>query len=275
MTHAVDRKTILAQINALQGAGGETSLPGVAAERDPLVDAIVDLRSSRLDRIRIAIKGAYPVDVRLVPFLIPLLGRNDVLPDALRYLRAAAPRCTGLIVDWLLDPETPPLVRRRIPRVLKRVMTPRAVAGLLAALDDPLFAVRYEAAVALATLTSRDASLSIEPDAVFPRVMKELAQNEGGDRALDHAFTLLGLVLEREPLRTALRALQTNDLRLRGTALEYLENVVPEDVRLHLWPRIGSAAMATAPRPRAEVEAELLQSMTGIPRARIRARIGR
>lgn len=275
MTQALDRKTILGQINALQGAGGETSLPGVAAEKDPLVEAIIDLRSSRLDRIRVAIKGAYPVDVRLVPFLIPLLGRNDVLPDALRYLRAAAPRCTGQIVDWLLDPETPPVVRCRIPRVLKSVRTPGAVAGLLAALDDAEFAVRYEAAAALATLTSRDASLSIEPEAVFPRVMKELARDEGGDRAVDHAFTLLGLVLEREPLRTALRALQTEDLRLRGTALEYLENVVPEDVRLHLWPRIGSDAMATMARPRAEVEAELLQSMTGIPRVRIRARIGR
>jgi ATP:ADP antiporter, AAA family len=275
MTHALDRKTILGQINALQGAGGETSLPGVAAATDPLVDAIVDLRSSRLDRIRIAIRGAYPVDVRLVPFLIPLLGRNDVLPDALRYLRAAAPRCTGLIVDWLLDPETPPVVRHRIPRVLKSVMTPRAVAGLLAALDDPLFAVRYEAAVALATVTSRDESLSVSPDAVFPHVIKELAQEEGGDRILDHTFTLLGLVLEREPLRTALRALQTEDQQLRGTALEYLVNVVPEDVRLRLWPRIGSGAVETPARPRAEVEAELLRSMTGIPRGRIRARIGR
>ncbi len=275
MTHALDRKTILAQIDALQGAGGETSVPGVAAARDSLVDAIVDLRSSRLDRIRIAIKGAYPVDVRLVPFLIPLLGRNDVLPDALRYLRAAAPRCTGLIVDWLLDPETPPVVRRRIPRVLKSVATPRAVAGLLAALDDAVFTVRYEAAVALATLTSRDASLSVTPEAVFPRVMKELTQDEGGDRIVDHTFTLLGLVLEREPLRTALRALQTEDRRLRGTALEYLENVVPEGVRLHLWPRIGSGAIQTPARPRAEVEAELLQSMTGIPRSRIGSRIGR
>ena len=113
------------------------------------------------------------------------------------------------------------------------------------------------------------------PEAVFPHVIRELAQEEGGDRILDHTFTLLGLVLEREPLRTALRALQTEDQRLRGTALEYLVNVVPEDVRLHLWPRIGSGVVETPARPRAEVEAELLQSMTGIPRSRIRARIGR
>jgi hypothetical protein len=271
--HPVDPKTIRSQIDALHGAGGETSNPGNAAERDPLVEAIVDLRSSSLDRIRVAIKGAYPVDIRLVPFVIPLLGRNDVLPDALRYLRAAAPRCTGLIVDWLLDPDTPPVVRRRIPRVLKSVVTTRAVIGLLAALDDPVFAVRYEAAVALATVTGRDASLIVTPEAVFPRVTKELTQEDGGDQVLDHAFTLLGLVLERELLRTALRALQTEDRRLRGTALEYLENVLPEDVRLHLWPRIGFDAIPTTARPRAEVEAELLLSMTGIPHRRIGARI--
>lgn len=271
--HPIDPKTIRAQIDALHGAGGETSRPGNAAEKDPLVEAIVDLRSSSLDRIRVAIKGAYPVDIRLVPFVIPLLGRNDVLPDALRYLRAAAPRCTGLIVDWLLDPDTPPVVRRRIPRVLKSVVTTRAVIGLLAALDDPVFAVRYEAAVALATVTGRDASLIVTPDVVFPRVTKELTQEDGGDQVLDHAFTLLGLVLERELLRTALRALQTEDRRLRGTALEYLENVLPEDVRLHLWPRIGFDAIPTTARPRAEVEAELLLSMTGIPHRRIGARI--
>ena len=223
-----------------------------------------------------AIRGAYPVDVRLVPFLIPLLGRNDVLPDALRYLRAAAPRSTGLLVDWLLDRETPLVVRRRIPRVLKSVSTPRAMAGLLGALDDPEFAVRYEAAVALSVLTSRDAALTVGPESVFALVVKELEQGEGGDRILDHTFTLLGLVLVREHLRTALQALQTQDRRLRGTALEYLENVLPESVRQPLWPRIGpDAPRSSPPRPRSEVEAELLESMVGVPRHRLRARIRR
>ena len=273
-THPVDGATIRAQIKALDGAGGEATTEGHTPASDSLVDAIVDLRSSRLDRIRIAIRGAYPVDVRLVPFLIPLLGRNDVLPDALRYLRAAAPRSTGLLVDWLLDPETPPLVRRRIPRVLKGVLTARAVSGLLGALDDPAFEVRYEAAVALAVLTSRDATLIVASNKVFAQVVKELEHGEAGDQVLDHTFTLLGLVLDREHLRTALQALQTEDRRLRGTALEYLENVLPDNVREPLWPRIGKdVAGPSLARPRTEVEAELLESMVGVPHKRLRARI--
>ena len=273
-TQAVDGATIQAQIKALDGAGGEATTDGRAPAHDTLVDAIVDLRSSRLDRIRIAIRGAYPVDVRLVPFLIPLLGRNDVLPDALRYLRAAAPRSIGQLVDWLLDPETPPLVRRRIPRVLKGVLTARAVSGLLEALDDPAFEVRNEAALALSVLTSRDATLIVASDKVFAQVVKELELGEGGEQVLDHTFTLLGLVLDRDHLRTALQALQTEDRRLRGTALEYLENVLPQNVRQPLWPRIGKGAPGPAPaRPRSEVETELLQSMAGVPRSRLRARI--
>src|SRR4029079_2509493 len=132
--------------------------------------------------------------------VIPLLGRNDVLPHALRYLRAAAPRTTGLLLDWLLDSETTPLVRSRIPRVLKSVLTPQVLSGLLRALDDSLFAVRHEAAVALATITSRDTTLSVAPETIFLNVVRELERGEESDKVLDHAFTLLGLVLEKEHL---------------------------------------------------------------------------
>ena len=55
-------------------------------------------------------------------------------------------------------------------------------------------------------------------------------------QSLAHVFTLLSLVLPAEPLRTAFRALHTNDQRLRGTALEYLEGVLPQDLRQRLWP---------------------------------------
>ena len=48
---------------------------------------------------------------------------------------------------------------------------------------------------------------------------------------LAHVFTLLALVLPTEPLRIAFRALHTDDQALWGTALEYLENVLPHEVR--------------------------------------------
>ena len=62
------------------------------------------------------------------------------------------------------------------------------------------------------------------------------------DRAgesLAHVFTLLSLVLQREPLQIAFRCLQTDDEHLQGTALEYLEGVLP---------RADSPAVVAVPR---------------------------
>jgi len=49
-------------------------------------------------------------------------------------------------------------------------------------------------------------------------------------------FTLLSLVLPREPLQIAFRSLHSDDKQLRGTALEYLEGVLPASIRQRLWP---------------------------------------
>ena len=58
---------------------------------------------------------------------------------------------------------------------------------------------------------------------------------ERANRSLEHVFTLLALILPREPLRLAYHGLHTEDRHLRGTALEYLESVLPERVREKLW----------------------------------------
>jgi len=44
-------------------------------------------------------------------------------------------------------------------------------------------------------------------------------------------MTLLALVIEREPVRLAYHALHADEPAIRGTALEYLENVLPERVK--------------------------------------------
>jgi hypothetical protein len=55
-------------------------------------------------------------------------------------------------------------------------------------------------------------------------------------RSLEHVFTLLSLILPQETLRLAFHGLHTQDPHLRGTALEYLESILPERVREKLWP---------------------------------------
>ena len=62
-------------------------------------------------------------------------------------------------------------------------------------------------------------------------------------------FTLLGLVLDRDALKLALQALSSKNRNLRGTALEYLDNVLPEDLRRRLWQHLG-LSMPDQPRHR-------------------------
>ena len=50
-------------------------------------------------------------------------------------------------------------------------------------------------------------------------------------------------------------------MALRGTALEYLENVLPEEVRRVLWPFIGTRPRPPAPsRTRQNLVQDLMRS---------------
>ena len=52
-------------------------------------------------------------------------------------------------------------------------------------------------------------------------------------------FTLLAVVFDREPMRFSLFALASPDPNLRGTALEYLENVLPDGLKRALWRHVA------------------------------------
>jgi ATP/ADP translocase len=298
---ALDRETLLQQVQQLRrGAGAEggerageaaAAAPDEVLPADPLLRGIAALRSGEPAQVRRAL-AAQPVDPRLVPHLIPLLARNDVFLEVMRALRRLAPRVTGQLLDALLDPEQEPAVRRRIPRVLKACASQRAADGLRLGLADPLFEVRQQCALALAKLREQEPGLAVPAEAVFGAVMRELAARpqegaaqpstrppERGDaargldssrgegdaarlqeRRLEHVFTLLSLVLEREPLQISFWALQS-DQPIRGTALEYLDNVLPDDIREALWPYLKATGRRRAAERRAgELRDELLRS---------------
>jgi hypothetical protein len=63
--------------------------------------------------------------------------------------------------------------------------------------------------------------------------------------------------LEREPLRMAFRALYHEDTKYRGTALEYLDTVLPREVHDALWPLLGETGPLPARRAAQEILAEL------------------
>ena len=86
-------------------------------------------------------------------------------------------------------------------------------------------------------------------------------QIDDEDHELDHVFALLSLVLDRDALGLALRALSSPNAQLRGTALEYIENVVPEPLRSQIRPYMPhDEPRQRAKRPEAELLKELERS---------------
>jgi hypothetical protein len=241
---------------------------------DPTLDAILDLRSGDPARIQRALAAGLTAE--LAASAIDLVGRDDVAGAALAALTAAAPRCTGMLVDAVLDPSRDVTVRRRLPGVLLAGEPLLAAWGLWRALDDPSFDVRYRSGAVLSRLAAEGHLRGISTEDVFEAVRRELVADRGalanrrvlddlpvtsGERSeadalsqhagagLEHVFTVLGLALPAEPLRIALHAVQTDDAELRGTALEYLESILPADVRAQLWPLLEGE-----PLPPTEVE---------------------
>lgn len=259
---------------------------------DPILQRSVELRSGDAARVRAALDGPQ-LEATHVALAIPLLAWNDVAAATALALEKVAGRVTGQLVDALVDADEEFTVRRRLPRVLAAAPGPRAVQGLLLGLRDGRFEVRFRSARALARLHSGHPELAIDGESVYASVLRELAVDEptfrnpaildedSGDsvladevlrdrvsRGLEHVFTLLTLVLPAEPIRIAFRALHTNDPSLRGTAVEYLEQVLPPLVREKLWPRIEpETARHPAPRPRAQVESALMESRADISRS--------
>jgi hypothetical protein len=84
-------------------------------------------------------------------------------------------------------------------------------------------------------------------------------------RSLEHVFTLLSLVLPRQPLKIAFRGLHTTDPAMRGTSLEYLELMLPREIRDSLWPFLESRTTPESSTPdRDAVMERLLKSNESI-----------
>src|SRR5207342_2229783 len=154
------------------------------------------------------------------------------------------------------------VVRRRLARTFSVCVSQRAVDGLLLGLEDLRFEVRFQCGRSLMAIVEKNPRVRIDQERVFAFVRKEVAVNgdvwrsrhlldgpgdddksfldellrDRASQSLAHVFTLLALVLPTEPLRISFRGMHTDNQVLRGTALEYLESVLPADIRQLLWP---------------------------------------
>jgi len=271
----------------------------VAPEREARVDNAVEARldaalyvvgelcSKDAARARCVLGAEAPLDAATVTFAILLLANQELHLDAIRALRKVALPCTGQLVDALCNRDMAFDIHRRIPRVLSACATQEAANGLLRGTEDARFEVRYECGRALFRITGANPEIVVELDRLIAIVKREVELSKEVwesqtapqfedddddppvlidrllrdriDRSLEHVFTILALYADRESLRIAFKALHDQDAQLRGTALEYLETVLPDAVRDAVWPFLGEARPMRAARPAKEILADLVR----------------
>jgi hypothetical protein len=223
----------------------------------PLSSAI---RGGKSEDVRRALAD-HPPEADQIETVIELLAWDAVAQAAIRSLCKLAPTNARTLLRHLLDPEEDFAIRRRLVNVLADCRSSEVFDGLFQALEDRRFEVRYRAGRALSGMAGSIEGHQVDRERVWAVVLREMAVERGVwesrqlidaaeeeaspmaaevlrnrvSRSLEHLFTLMSLVLPRETLRLAFHALHTEDPYLRGTALEYLETVLPDSV----WSRLS------------------------------------
>ena len=226
---------------------------------DPVVAALVELRSDDLRRIRAALRDL-PPDPLLIAALVPLLARDNLVKAVVAALERYGARAAGELVSVLLDTATPDVVRRRVPMALKTCASPIARDGLRAGLESDRFEVRLRCGRALLALTEDHPELQEPFSRALPLAQRELGVSDPAPLAREHVFNLLALALEREPVQIAARAFATDDPYVRGTALEYLETVLSAPLFAAFQPLLSTGPVPVRRREPAAARAELLRA---------------
>lgn len=266
----------VAQAVANTDQESEDSTAGIDSA-DHLLRTIREIRSGDAVRALRAL-GMTGATAALVPHLIPLLARRDCAAEALDALRGIAAQVTGQITDAILDPANPVSVRRQLIRVLENCATQRALDGLHDALWAESFELRFCCAQAMLRMLADNVGLAVAKNRIYIAAHAEVSVNAAewrgrrlpGDvgvdedmranRSLQHVFTLLSLALDPELSQLAMRAVVSRDANLRGTALEYLHNMLPPTIRTPLWEHLEVHDFSTSERSAREVVNDLTRS---------------
>ena len=254
--------------------GGPMAANAAVFDQDLL--QVLALRSRKTARIARVLDPRNALTPPLIAHVVTLLESPAHAGLAAQALTRAAQEHAGALTDALLDGRRSAGLRRRLARILAGNPSPRAVDGLLAALSSGDFSVRVQCGRSLARIHATHPALSIADHTVIAAILAELSQEpvewerhrpmlhaeddeaafldehvrQRAHQGLAHVFALLSIILPADPLRIAYRGLHTDDSGLRGTALEYLESVLPKEVREALWPFIGDGRLRQPPAVR-------------------------
>lgn len=233
-----------------------------STEADLTIAQLRELRSGDSGRVTAALTGITGLSPLIAAQLVRLLAWDEVIEPVRAVLQRHADAITGLLIDHLVNKDMVAFgIRRRIPRILSHSSSELAVHGLLSGLHDDRFEVRFQCSRALDALIQRRPGLKVPQEKIFAAVESELrvarpiwnsrrtldsrkddphgyldeVLRDRADQSLEHVFSLLATILPREPVKIAFRVLHTEDKILRGLAAEYLDSVLPEEIRSLFW----------------------------------------
>jgi MFS family permease len=282
-------KTVISRsgLGAVTAPSVPASMPPADLASDPALLQVAQLRSGDAVAVRNAVAAADAGHPLVAAQLVQLLGSREVGAQALTRLQTVADRWVGLFCDCLAGTGLDYEIRRKIPGLLAGVPHQRAVDGLLVGLSDDRFEVRAQCSRALLRLKRARPELRTGRETILAAVERELSagmvfgegqrlmQNESdvfgvdgldeflkerSHAGLQHVFSLLALEYPEAPLLMAFRALQMEDRRLRATALEYLETILPAKTRQLLWNVVGEERPAAEQRQPQDILQDLMKA---------------
>ncbi len=247
----------------------------LAATDQRLLTKLSALLSPDPDEVLRALR-APPLDDRLVPQVVRLLGQKTLAAAARDALSVDEGRSAGAIADAMLDTSLPPRARREIPAILANWPSPRAAAALVEGLNQECREVRWASAEALSAIVQRAPALRPPRRQVEAHVLAALATSSVDPRRRSrdaratrrYVFALLGILHDPSAMATARRALESGDERLRGTALEYLDNLLSGRLRDAVLRAFESTVdVVSRPEGPASRDENSLQGLPGGPRS--------
>lgn len=185
-----------------------------------------------------------------VPRAITALGKTQEI-EIQTQLQQVAPAYVGALTDALLNRRVPLLARRRIAEILHGVPTRRCAQNLTFALDAQPFEISFRAARALATIVAKNPTLSVDETLLYRRAAQAIetthcnfgSETTPGQQSVANAgqvvafcWRLLSVMVPPAPWYWALDALAASEKSRRGTGLEYVENVLPSELKDTLLP---------------------------------------
>ena len=279
--------TFVAEVDIWESdlGGPATTDPGARSRRLTRDELLERVRARADEKTRAApARSSAPVAPRSLVsetlLATPLRARLRGVADLDDELRHSAPALIGQLGDLALSRRESLHVRLRAVELLAVVPSRRGAATSVELLQSPELRLRRMGALALLRMCTAAPALRPPQRTLTEQATKELRRPSRplGERttfertspfrtdargneiapSLEQVFLLLAIRGETEELQLALSAITSEDAVQRGTGLEYLENLLPGDLRPNLLALAENPELTQADR---RVSGDVVQAL--------------